>query len=871
MSTRRVLIPVLIVAAVAALGPTSFSRSLPMSEEQIRQQGQVSTAVTKKHCIASHNVGRVSLAVTNYGTYGNGFAQGTALDCFTGINVPSCEYPKGSGTYYLFAGGFWIGAVVNHDTMVTQGIDGWQNCREMDTQISPFGDMQRKSIIDPSKPEYIGAKSEQDLIGVYTDSFKTGVVGLCTGVNDPVNGLGHRPLYIEVEERSYAWSYSYAQDFVLFDYTIKNIGTYNLTNMYIGIYNDADVGPIAQDQTLRAADDVTGFRQDVPTPPAFTGLGRCEGWKDTVNLAWIADNDGNWDLSPLPPTPAVGSMRIVRTPIDSMDVSYNWWVSNGTVSLDYGPQKVATYRDLGTGGRGTPEGDRNKYAFLKNREFDYDQVFTCDSSNAAAWEPLVNQNLCQSISKGYDTRYLLSFGPFNLPPGQFLPLSFAYVMGAGFHRSDKKDNGKYLTDPALFNPKLWYSNLDFTNLALNAVWAGWIYDNPGYSAKGGANDFKGNFRVCNLSSPPDTIYYTGDGEPDFRGAAPPPAPDIWVYPEDKQLRVRWNGLRSETTKGIFSKVRDFEGYRVYLSLDERAASFSMIESFDLLDYNKFVYNPGKPGGAGFELRDNPYPYAYIDSVYGNSDPAWDPLHFTALNPFHPAGSPDSTFYFTAQDYNRSRYGIDTRITKIYPDAPQPTILNADSIPTDQRSTYLTEDGHFKYYEYQLIITNLLPTIPYYVNVTSFSFGSPASGLGSLETSPTVGYRTAYAAASYEQGTTSSKEVYVFPNPYRTDGGYQANGYEGNDPMSRGKPIDRQRRVHFANVPSNCTIRVYTLDGDLVKEIAHPDVLSPCQEDPNVACWDLITRNTQLAVSGIYYWTVDDHKGNVQIGKLVLIM
>ena len=845
-----------------------------MSEEQVRQQGQVTSAITKKPCIASHNIGKVSLAVTNYGTYGNGFVQGTPFDCFTGINVPSCEFPKGSGVDYLFAGAFWIGAVVNHDTMVTCGVDGWQSCREMDPVQSPYGDMQRKSIIDPSKPEYIGAKSEQDLIGEYTDSYTSGVIGLCTGGNDPVNGLGHRPLNIQIDERSYAWSYSYAQDFVLFDYTIKNVGTYNLTNMYIGIYNDGDVGMIS-DQN-KYTDDVTGFRQDVPTPPAFTG--GCTGWKDTVNLAWLADNDGNWNQQT--PAPAVASMRIVRTPIDSIQVSYNWWVSNTSSNLDYGPQKVATYRDLGTGGRGTHEGDRNKYAFLRNREFDYDQVFTCDSSNAADWEPLVNQSLCQSISKGYDTRYLLSFGPFNLSPGQFLPLSFAYVMGEGFHRSDRKDNGKYLTDPSMFNPKLWYANLDFTSLALNAVWAGWIYDNPGFSAKGGPNDFKGNFRVCDASGTPDTLYYTGDGEPDFRGAAPPPAPDVWVYPEDRQVRVRWNGVRSETTKGIFSKVRDFEGYRVYLSLDERAASFSMIESFDLLDFNKLVFNPNKPGGAGFELRDNPFTLDSLRNLYAPKvdsagvlvpDTTWDPLHFTALNPYHKPGYPDSSFYFTAQDYNQSRFGIDTRITKIYPDAPEPTILNADSIPADQRSTYLTDDGHFKYYEYQLIITNLLPTIPYYVNVTAFSFGSPASGLGSLETSPTVGYKTAYAAASYEQGTTTSKQVYVFPNPYRTDGGYQAGGFEGNDPLSRGKPTDRQRRVHFANVPSNCTIRIFTLDGDLVRELQHPDILSPCQEDPNVACWDLITRNTQLAVSGIYYWTVDDHKGNVQIGKLVLIM
>jgi hypothetical protein len=36
-------------------------------------------------------------------------------------------------------------------------------------------------------------------------------------------------------------------------------------------------------------------------------------------------------------------------------------------------------------------------------------------------------------------------------------------------------------------------------------------------------------------------------------------------------------------------------------------------------------------------------------------------------------------------------------------------------------------------------------------------------------------------------------------------------------------------------------------------------------------WDLITRNTQAVVSGVYYWTVEGADGRVQIGKLVIIL
>jgi hypothetical protein len=867
MSSRRVLRLALIAAVSLGLGQSVIGRGMPVSENQIRERQNATTAGGLVYCIASHNVGKISLAQTNYGTFGTGFVQGSTTDCFTGANVPSCEYPKGSGTMYVFAASFWIGAVVGRDTLVSVGSDGWQNCREMNPEESPIGDMVFRSISDPSKPEFEGAKSEQDLISVYTDRYTTGVPGLCATNNDPVNGIGHRPLNIEITERSYAWSYSYAEDFVLFDYTITNGGSRKLDSVYMGVYVDADVGDIADNSN--AQDDITGFVLDQPTPRAFNDNGACPTWRDTINLAWISDNDG--DLGKTVPVPNVTGTRVVRTPSDSLQVSYNWWIGNASPTNDFGPQWSSHFRDLGTGGTGTPEGDRNKYFYLHNGEFDYDQIYTCRYALQEPWAP-VRQDICQSLSKGFDTRYLLSFGPFTMQPGDNLPLSFAYVGGEGFHTD--RDNDKNLgLRSGNYDPDRFYSNLNFKDFTLNAVWASWIYDNPGVSTRD--SGFAGKFRVCSPNPlKPDTIYYTGDGEPDFRGAAPPPAPTVWLYPQDRRVRIRFNGFRSETTKDVFSRVVDFEGYRVYMALDDRAASYSVLQSFDIEDYNKWTFDPDKPGGAGFELKEVPFTYAQLDTLYSGGTLNWDPLQYTATAPFHlPGHTTDSIFYFTKQDYNQSRFGIDTKIEKTYPGAPKPddSIQSPEAVPDSLHDLYLTDDNQFKYYEYQMFVDDLLPTIPYYFNVTAFDFGSPSSGLGSLESSPTVGAKSTYAIGSYARGTAQSNQVFVFPNPYRVDGGYQGALYEGRDAYSRSKAPDRQRRVRFANVPLNCTIKIFTVDGDLVKEIKHPDNQSPCQEDPTVTCWDLITRNTQLAVSGLYYWTVEDDKGNVQIGKLVLIM
>ncbi|HSG99777.1 MAG TPA: hypothetical protein VLB27_06995, partial [candidate division Zixibacteria bacterium] len=111
------------------------------------------------------------------------------------------------------------------------------------------------------------------------------------------------------------------------------------------------------------------------------------------------------------------------------------------------------------------------------------------------------------------------------------------------------------------------------------------------------------------------------------------------------------------------------------------------------------------------------------------------------------------------------------------------------------------------------------------------------------------------------------EVIAFPNPYRVDGNYRAKGFEG---ATRTDLRDeRVRAINFINLPPVCTITIYSLDGDLVRTIEHES--SP--DDPRAmhASWDLISRNTQPVVSGIYYFVVETPDGRTQIGKLVLIM
>lgn len=814
----------------------------------------------------NHDVGKIQIGVTNEGVLGAEYAS-SKRDYFTNEPIVNCRYPKNSSSDYLYGGSFWIGAVVGRDTLVSTGDDGWAL---RTTEFHGFTPPIYRSTLDPSKPQYFrNAVSEQDYVMRYYDTCRT-----CPGTgSNIVDGRGHRPINLQIDQTSMAWSYSYAEDFVLFDYKITNIGTQRIRRCYIGIYIDADVADIGIDDTQAATDDLCGFLESLPAQYGPVEL--CPA-VDTVNIAWIADADGDFG-NPLGfPVPSVTATRIVRTPQDSLEVSFNWWVSNGSAALDFGPQTKQKVRIFPAGNLGTPEGDRAMYHQLRNTEFDYDQAFTAAiTADDPVWYPPSFQP--RNLADGFDTRYFLSFGPFDIDPGQALPLSFAYLAGEDFHTIP--DNARQNLEEA-YNPEQYYANLDFSDLGYNATWASWIYDNPGVDSD--SDGYAGKFRICMLDftvdssvipyettySEVDTTWYEGDGVPDFRGASPPPAPFKWITTDEGRITVRFNGERSESAEDVFNRgVIDFEGYRIYYGRDERSSSFTMLRSYDRENFAKWTYDPIS---GDFKIIENPSTLEQLRFRYGNGNPNWDPLSYTRSNPY--ADTSGEIFYFEKQDFNQSSLTDPDGIRKLYPNAPKPPDswkLSHDSIPSDSVSIYLTDDGHFRFYEYEYVIDDLLESIPYFVNVTAFDFGSPQTELPSLETSVSVGAVQAYALSSVADVQRQNKKVFTWPNPYRLDGGYLAEGFERQD-FERGFADDRLRRIHFANLPARCRISIYSLDGDLIREINH-------DKDPNDpsamhAEWDLISRNTQMVASGLYYWTVEDlDSGNVQIGKIAIIL
>lgn len=135
----------------------------------------------------------------------------------------------------------------------------------------------------------------------------------------------------------------------------------------------------------------------------------------------------------------------------------------------------------------------------------------------------------------------------------------------------------------------------------------------------------------------------------------------------------------------------------------------------------------------------------------------------------------------------------------------------------------------------------------------------------VTTIDTDGNESAMKAFSYFAQTAARapvddvSQVTVIPNPFRQISGFLDPGEE--------------KRLTFINIPAKCTIRIYTVAGDLVKEIEHEGF-------GEVAWGSSINNNYMLTdfghnvMPGIYIYHIESHvegyEGESHIGKFAII-
>jgi hypothetical protein len=100
-------------------------------------------------------------------------------------------------------------------------------------------------------------------------------------------------------------------------------------------------------------------------------------------------------------------------------------------------------------------------------------------------------------------------------------------------------------------------------------------------------------------------------------------------------------------------------------------------------------------------------------------------------------------------------------------------------------------------------------------------------------------------------------IKVVPNPYL--GSAQ---WEVKNPYTTGRGA---RSLHFTHLPARCTIRIFTVDGELVKTISHNDPIDDGTED-----WDMLSNDNLSIAYGVYVYQVDAPGIGKTIGKFAVI-
>ena len=103
-----------------------------------------------------------------------------------------------------------------------------------------------------------------------------------------------------------------------------------------------------------------------------------------------------------------------------------------------------------------------------------------------------------------------------------------------------------------------------------------------------------------------------------------------------------------------------------------------------------------------------------------------------------------------------------------------------------------------------------------------------------------------------------EKINVVPNPY-----VATNVIEPSNKVSR--TSRGYRRLYFDHLPPQCTIRIYTQAGELVRVLQHDSGLDDGKE-----FWDLLTKDNMEVAYGLYFFHVEAPGLGEKVGKFVII-
>ncbi len=119
------------------------------------------------------------------------------------------------------------------------------------------------------------------------------------------------------------------------------------------------------------------------------------------------------------------------------------------------------------------------------------------------------------------------------------------------------------------------------------------------------------------------------------------------------------------------------------------------------------------------------------------------------------------------------------------------------------------------------------------------------------------YLTKAAAIDNDLAKERLNRIKVVPNPY-----VAAAAWEPRNPFATGRG---PREIHFTHLPVRCTIRIYTVQGELVATIEHHSTF-----DNGTAKWDMLTKDKLDIAYGVYVYHIDVPGIGQHVGKFAVI-
>ena len=517
-----------------------------------------------------HDVGNLGLTVTNYGVLGEGYNNPDQPSCMYKLQADNARVQIEHMSY----GGLWIGGRggpdggVHVSTAIVDGVfEAGEEGFEFTNTAAQSDTVKIRSSIVTSPYFDPFAVSHQDFVSDFTD-VNTRVPG--TDFEIP----NHVPLGLNVHLESYAWNFPYTDAFVILNYTITNVSSDPIYDVYAGLWTDASIGNM-------------NYTSIYEPGGGWSWYDNLNGFDIDYKMAYQYDVDGDDGFAE-----SYLGIRYLGSsgPQELVDVNYDQWMWVSTSNANF-PDYIM------------PLDDNGRYEVMKGRHTGK----YANASNAGG--------IPSNPEDQQSWMLILMAGPLgDLEPGESMNFVFAVVCGLWGTKENVDSDARR------------------ANLRLNSDWAQIAYNGEDVDGDGKLDpneDVNGNgildegedeYRTeLDLNQngrwdPGESVFGDGDGNLDiaedvfensFKGIqsenniidryilpSPPPSPNLLVVPGDGEVTLYWDKV-SEDYEDPITRESDFEGYRIYSSPKTASSEgeSTLLAEFDV-DSLDIGYNTG---------------------------------------------------------------------------------------------------------------------------------------------------------------------------------------------------------------------------------------------------------------------------------------